>query len=352
MHPPMLSVENMSIRRHLRLMDKLVLLSAFGVGATLFLSVGWLAVAPADPQGAVSLWTHENPVLMVFEAFALAAVTASLATLIAGSKLPDVGVFAVALGLALASLRGGTATYLLITFANGDRGAERMLAGQLAGEALIWSGVVFLSMVVCGLTTRHFRAGGMSPLTVENQPINLNSPVQLDELSVTECPSVNRRLGLMFDSDKPLAMRLGGLKATIVTALVAMFAFNILVSGRLPHAIKHGQVIFAVCSSFFLGVWASKQWFACRTAFWSLLAVPLVAVLGYSWAVSASASGGMYADLATVPMSDFLRALPITFIAAGTMGVLIARWTLQDAIARPKKQSQSKKSKQRASIGS
>ena len=119
------SVEHMSIRRHLRLVDKLMLLTAFAVAASLFLSVGWMAVAPSDPQGAVSLLTHENPALMVVEALALAAVTASLATLIAGTRLPDVGIFAVALGLALTSIRGGTATYLLITMADGDSGAER-----------------------------------------------------------------------------------------------------------------------------------------------------------------------------------------------------------------------------------
>lgn len=324
------SVEHMSIRRHLRLVDKLVLLTAFAVAAALFLSVGWMAVAPSDPQGAVSLLTHENPALMVVEALALAAVTASLATLIAGSRLPDVGVFAVALGLSLMSIRGGTATYLLITMADGDRGAERLLAGQLAGEAIIWSGVLFLSLVICGWVTRHFQNGVAVDAAGSSQSAIANPPVQLLELSATECPGVGRRLGVATDKNRPLVAKLAGLKTTLVTGLVAVFAFNVLVSGRLPQSIKHGQVIFAVCASFFLGVWISKMWFTCRTAFWSLLAVPIVAVLGYSWAVSANASGGKYADLASVPMSDFLRATPIAFIAAGAMGVLAARWMLSD----------------------
>jgi hypothetical protein len=318
------------MRRHLRLVDKLFLLTAFAVAASLFLSVGWIAVAPSDPQGAVSLLAHENPALMVIEALALAAVTASLATLIAGSRLPDVGIFAVALGLTLTSIRGGTATYLLMTVADGDRGAERLLAGQLAGEALIWTGVLFLSLVICGWVTRHFQDSDADFALGSLPSASANYPVQLTELSATECPGVSRRLGINADSEKPLAARLAGLKTTLVTGLVAMFSFNVLVSGRLPQSIKHGQVIFAVCASFFLGVWISKMWFACRTAFWSLLAVPIVAVMGYSWAVSANSSGGKYADLASVPMSDFLRATPIAFIAAGAMGVLAARWLLSD----------------------
>lgn len=347
------SANHMSMRRHLRLVDKLMLLTAFAVAATLFLSVGWLAVAPSDPQGAVSLLTHENPALMVVEALALAAVTASLATLIAGSRLPDAGIFAVALGLALTSIRGGTATYLLITMADGDRGAERLLAGQLAGEALIWTGVLFLSMVICGWVTRHFQNGDVESTLGSLQQMSPNPPVQLAELAATECPGVGRRLGVVPDYSRPLSLRLAGLKTTLVTGLVAMFAFSVLVSGRLPQSIKHGQVIFAVIASFFLGVWVSKMWFACRTAFWSLLAVPIVAVLGYSWAVSANASGGKYADLASVPMSDFLRATPIAFVAAGAMGVLVARWTLADPeIAEDRQSSQkrspSKKNKRRA----
>ncbi len=346
------SVEHMSIRRHLRLVDKLILLAAFAVAASLFLSVGWMAVAPSDPQGAVSLLSHQNPALMVIEALALAAVTASLATLIAGSRLPDVGIFAVALGLALTSIRGGTATYLLITMANGDRGAERLLAGQLAGEALIWTGVLFLSMVISGWITRHFQlsssADSDSALRQWQRSGGIH-PVQLAELSATECPGVSRRLGVFSDAGQPLKARFAGLKTTIVTGLVAMFAFNVLVSGRLPQSIKHGQVIFAVCASFYLGVWISKMWFACRTAFWSLLSVPIVAVLGYSWAVSANASGGRYADLASVPMSDFLRATPIAFMAAGAMGVLAGRWTISDPDHSAKKRVAVKKSKKRAS---
>ncbi len=337
------SVEHMSIRRHLRLVDKLVLLAAFAVAATLFLSVGWMAVAPSDPQGAVSLLTHENPALMVVEALALAAVTASLATLIAGSRLPDVGIFAVALGLALTSIRGGTATYLLITMADGDRGAERMLAGQLAGEALIWTGVIFLSMVIGGWITRHFQNSENNSELGQLRATGVLQPVHLTELSATECPGVGKRLGVRTDPSQPLSVRLAGLKTTIVTGVVALFAFNVLVSGRLPQSIKHGQVIFAVSASFLLGVWISKMWFACRTAFWSLLSVPIVAVMGYSWAVSANATGGKYADLASVPMSDFLRATPIAFIAAGTMGVLIARWMIADPDASTRKSAPSKK---------
>ncbi|MEZ6086212.1 MAG: hypothetical protein R3E58_20190 [Phycisphaerae bacterium] len=337
----------MSIRRHLRLVDKLMLLTAFAVAASLFLSVGWMAVAPSDPQGAVSLLTHENPALMVVEALALAAVTASLATLIAGTRLPDVGIFAVALGLALTSIRGGTATYLLITMADGDSGAERLLAGQLAGEALIWTGVVFLSMVISGWVARHFQNGQGRSAFGSMQTVAFNPPVQLTELAATECPGVARRLGVNINASQPLSVRLSGIKTTLVTALVAIFVFNILVSGRLPQSIKHGQVIFAVIASFFLGVWVSKMWFACRTAFWSLLAVPIVAVLGYSWAVSANATGGKYAGLANVPMSDFLRATPIAFIASGAMGVLIARWMLADPEPLPEEKPVSQKPKRK-----
>ena len=81
-------------RRHLTLWARVATLLSWLIAGGLFLSVGWTAAAPDDPLGPVSLLTRHNPALAAFQLAALAAVTAGIATVLAGRHLPDLGALA------------------------------------------------------------------------------------------------------------------------------------------------------------------------------------------------------------------------------------------------------------------
>ncbi len=66
------------------LTDRLAALIAWGVGAALFLTLGWVAMQPDDPLGAVSVLSRRGAVLMILQAGVLAAVAAAVATAVAG----------------------------------------------------------------------------------------------------------------------------------------------------------------------------------------------------------------------------------------------------------------------------
>ena len=309
----------------LGLVDKLLFLVALAIAAALFLSVGWMAMAPADPLGAVSIVTHAHPLLMILQAAALVAVAAAIATVIIGAKLPDAGAFAGALGLSLVALRGDTAAYLLMHVAQGELGRERGLALELAVEVLVWFLAILLALLVSGLVVRWCFCRPDDPVA------RVHSAV-LARMSVSEMPALARMV-----VPSPAAASLGhvlvGLRFTAVTAVIAILVYAILSTGSSPRTIQHGQAYFATFAAFYLGVWAARSWLPLRTPLWALVAVPVVCIVGYLWTVVMGSSTG-HAYLANIPPSRFMRTLPMAFVGVGTLGVLASCWTTTDPAPR------------------
>lgn len=315
----------------LRWVHKLLLAVSLALGAALFLSVGWLAIAPDDPLGAVSMLTHSRPVLMLLEAAAVAAATAALATLLVGWRLPDAGIFATALGLALVMLQGGTAEYLFQYVLHGDRSGEPEMAGRLAVEGLVWFAVVLVAMIVSGvvlqwcLGSRRQAEGGKAA----------NDTVQIEGMAISECPILNRVLVPSESSDPAAIWR--GLRHTGLVAVVALLVFALLAAGSSPRTIQHGQTCFAAFAAFYLAQWAAKSVFPTRTAFWGLLGVVVVCVTAYICAMLRGSADAPYSRLASIPSSVFFRALPIGYISVGTLGVLLAHWTVSGSSGKDEK---------------
>ena len=113
---------------HLRLGDKLLSLAVWVGAAALFASVGWMAVQPDDPRGAVSVVTRSGSLFSIVQIVALAAIVSALAAALVGRRLPDAGVFAVAVGLSAAVWRGESTAHLLISVAGSDAAARSSLA--------------------------------------------------------------------------------------------------------------------------------------------------------------------------------------------------------------------------------
>jgi hypothetical protein len=282
-----------------------------------------MAVAPDDPQGAVSLVTRADSTLVVLQAALLAAVTSAIATVMIGAKLPDVGVFAAALGFAFLSLQGDTAAYLLMTKTNGP-GAERVLAGKLMLETGVWFALLLVAMIVAGAVSRWcggalLRAAGFAD--------HAGTSTDLDDLAISECPGLGRLVAGAAGKTETDYARWHGPRTTAVMVVAGIVLYSLLVSGSSPYTIRHGQTCFAVFTAFYLGGWIARRWYATRTSFWGLLAVPITLMLGYAWTMVAGPAGGRYAHLANIPGTDFLRALPITFVSVGAVAALMAHWS-------------------------
>ena len=103
---------------------------------------------------------------------------------------------------------------------------------------------------------------------------------------------------------------------------------------RTPVAtIARGQVIASVAGGLYLGVLAARYFTGINNTRWYVLAVPVVALVGYllgflqadlSWAKGALAP---YARLATTPSHALARPLPIEYIAVGVAGAIAGLWS-------------------------
>ena len=82
----MTSAPTMATAKRLRTHDRLLLHLSWGLVLAVFLSIGWMAMKPWDPHGAVSLLSHGDPVLMVVEVLGRAAVLSALVAVVAGRR--------------------------------------------------------------------------------------------------------------------------------------------------------------------------------------------------------------------------------------------------------------------------
>ena len=286
--------------RHLSLLDKAATWVSWALAGAIFLTVGWLAMAPDDPLGAVSVLTRHGAWMMLLQAAGLAAVTAALAAVIAGRRLPEVGTLAAALGLAAVSLRGATAGSLLIEWADVAPVSQSSLPLQLALEAIAWFAIIFLA--------RGFSIG-VGQWCFGDRSVWHWLPAGVD----TGWKPV------------PQDSIADGLKHTLLAGGAALLTFKVLSAGLSTRSVQHGQACFVVAASVCIGLYLAYWVVPVRSAVWSILSVPLLAVGGYVWARFGPAPGGLPAS---VPASPFLRVLPIQYISVGTAAAVAMFWYL------------------------
>jgi hypothetical protein len=276
---------------HLTLLDKLGVWAGWGVAGAMFHTLGWMALAPSDPLGAVSLLARGGMGAMLLQAAGLAAVTAAIAAVLSGRQLAYAGPFAAALGLAVVALRGETAEYLLLSAAGSGESPAKAIAAKLALESVGWLFVVLVALAVSGIVTR-WCFGRPHDTQHEGTP----APRAID-----------------------------GLHFTLIATAASLFAFNILTTGLDRRAIQHGQVCFVVAASVWLGCFLAHRMVAVWSVLWSILSVALLAIVGYLWAGARSPNPNLPPS---VPTSHFLRVLPIQFIAVGAAAAIAAYWSM------------------------
>lgn len=298
----------------LNLLDKATVWASLLLAGFLFLTVGWFAMEPDDPMGAVSLLTRDSSIVMLLQSTALIVVTASLATVLAGRKLADAGLFAATVGLTAVSLRGGTVAFLLIQDGDGIDSTQRSLAILFALETVGWFAAMMIAMGATGLLVRWcFLTGDPSDHREDDVAAQA-----LTTMSASDIPGIGLSLfGASFGSQTSLGR---GIRHALIMAVVGLAAFYVLSTGTASRSIQHGQACFVVAASVYAGCYAAHRLSPTRSALWSILAVGLMAVAGYVWSALRPDAPG---TLITAPSSPFLRVLPIQFVSVG-MAVAVA----------------------------
>lgn len=301
----------------LRLGDKLLSLGVWLGAGALFASVGWMAVQPDDPQGAVSLLTRSGSLWSLVQIVALATVVSALAAALVGRKLPDAGVFAVAVGLSAAVWRGESTAHLLISVAGDDAAARGSLAWRLAFEGLIWFLPIAAAILAGGLVVRWLHGAGSGDPTDPRRAMALVNVPGMSGWIV----SADQQ------EDRPGAW--GGVKTMLVSLLAAAIIFRILATGSPLRSVQQGQSFFALAAAFYLGGLLAYEIFPARTALWGILSAPLLCLLGYFVAALSSSPGGGYGQIASVPPSTFYRSLPAEYVCVGTAASIAAFWSVR-----------------------
>ena len=290
---------------------------AWGVAVAAFMTIGWVALRPDDPLGPVSLLSRNGWAMMLVQAAALAAVTSGMATVLAGRKLAEVGVFAASLGMVGLSLRGGTIVPLLIRHADAIGESHRGLALTLAGASVGWTLVIAVSLVVSAVVDRMCfgaHAPGQPHADDDLRVLAARS------LSVTDVPVVSELLtGFTPEHRTPWRE---GVRHTVINAVLALMLLKFMSSGLAARSTEHGQACFLVAGPMLLAAYSAHRMAPVRTPLWGLLAVLLMTLAGYAWSIVVGGSS----EIASAPASSFLRILPIQYIAVGSASVVLMFW--------------------------
>ncbi len=310
-------------RSELTSWQKALALVVWVASITTFTSIGWDVIRPYDPLAPVSLLALAGPVMVLVQVAALVAVTSALATVIVGRYLTDAGVFASAVGLAALAMRGSTSEQLLLAYTT-DQSLARisLVAGQLF-EVVAWTIVMATSVAVSTATARWFSPGRSTPAGDGAPPgVTTVASARLSLMAGSQIPRFGPALA--GDAAEPASGDLrANLRHTGFVAAVMLAALAILSIDSQQRAIRHGQVTFVVCAAAWLGTYFGFRHFPVRSALWSLLAVPIVALACCLW--SAVVPVPLMLPV-TLPPSVLMRPLPIQFVAVGCAGVMWAYW--------------------------
>ncbi len=309
----------MAHRLQLNAIDKAFVCVAWALAIAIFLTVGWIAMAPDDPRGAVSLLTHSSAVGMWLQAALLTGLSAALATVIAGRRLADVGTFAASLGLAVVSLRGTTAGFWFIRGSDQPGTIERGLAFALAMESFAWFLLIVLAVIISGVVMRWLYP--VQPGVYASKDDNLDvRHIAVCGMAVFDAPFLSKLSPNSLHSERT-ELRVG-IHHFLIVAGAGMPLFALLTTNQSSRAIEHGQACFVAAATVSLAAYLAHTLVPVRSALWSILAVPVIAISGYLWAgVSASAISSP-----NIPWSRFLRVLPIQYIAVGSAAALATFW--------------------------
>lgn len=288
-------------------------LPAVAVAVALLATVGWNVAQPLDPEWAVTLTKSGRSLLGIAPSLlVLLVVVAAIGTALSGKAVPQGGIFAAAVGLAVLSVRGGTMQVVLAYCGTEGTGSRRSLMASMAFECVLWAAL----LAACWLVVENVRRW-LWPTASNNA----------DE---SEGPKDNKKTKAKPESQSNPG---AGWPALAVTSVVALFVIWVTIARTPVAMIARGQVIASVAFGLYLGVLAARYFTGITDVRWYLIAPLAVALVGYllgflqadlGWAKGALSS---YARLATTPAHALARPLPIEYIAVGVAGAIAGLWS-------------------------
>ncbi len=305
---------NMNQHLHPGFLDKLLMWVTWILAGVVFFSIGWSVMAPTDPQGAVSLLARSGSVAMLLQTCLLAAITAAIATMLAGRYLPDAGIFAASVGMMVVSVRGDTAAYFLIRRAD-DAAGTGGLSISLAGESIAWFGVVAVTILVCHAIMRSLPSVTMG--TGRHYLTQIPSGFDL----------FRKQPALTNKSEVAISPIAAGLTHIAIVGGVGLVAFRLFSNGLNTRSIEHGQACFVVAAATCAACYAGHRLAPVTSSLWSIAGVLILTVVGYIWS---SFSGDALILPASNPASPFLRVLPIQYAATGAATAVAMCWYMRD----------------------
>ncbi|MBU0718436.1 MAG: hypothetical protein KJ749_09325, partial [Planctomycetes bacterium] len=219
---------------------------------------------------------------------------------------------------AAVSLRGGNAGVLLLSYADAADSVDRWLAVRLALETVGWFAVILVAVAVSAVVMSWCNQ------RLEGSPANPGSTRDIAAATMAgyDAPGIGPRFfQSTWDTSTPLTE---GLKHTGIAAAVGLLGIAVLSAGLSTRGIQHGQACFMVGAAIWIASYVAFRAIPVRSAFWPMLAVPIVAIAGYAWAVIQPSAGQTPPNL---PASHFLRVLPIQYISVGTVAALVMFWS-------------------------
>jgi hypothetical protein len=282
----------MSAGTHPTLVEKAAAWSSWIFAGAVFLSVGWIAMAPDDPLNAVSLLTRRGSLLMLLQAGGLAMVTAALVTVVVGKRLPHAGTFAAGLGLAAASTRGGTTVQMLALGADGSPDFQSSLALRFAIEAVQWFVVMLAATATSAVVSQWCHGAASKRNASDDTTAGYRRPT-----------NAWQHFG--------------------ITVACGFVVFLVLSQGWSARSVQHGQACFVAAATIGIAAYLAYRVAPVGSPIPSLLGAGVLAVVGYLWASFRSAPVELPA---IVPASPFLRVLPIQMVAVGIAAAVAMYW--------------------------
>ncbi len=271
------------------------------VSCILFATLGFMVLAPWDPQGAISLQFVDNEVFFLIRVMGLLLVTGVFSSVIMDARLPMFGTFSAAIGMGIPLIKTAGMTYVMVRLQVGKEFEHSHdLWPYLMMESLAWGLVL---MILAGGTMaveRWLRKNGE----------------EMDEAEAS--PDKQKKVKRKSSS----AQWLRGLGGTVLTLILALSLISVLAANG-----DKGQVVFAVIASFMVAAIIAEQVTENDHPFWQVLAVPLVALIafGYTWQ-NPGRPAGLEALLNVAP-TNLSRVLPVEYTFLGAIGAIFGTWT-------------------------
>lgn len=305
--------------RHLGALERIVFLGLCYLSGFVFWRWGFGLIGPQDPYGAVSLFSGSNPIVSLFAAAALSAILAALATFIQGRRLPLIGPFVAAFGLTILTLRGGTATYLVLDRASALGDSRFGFVVGLLLESLGWFLIIAFVLILSEMLTRRLLG---APATLESVIQPWKSPAVIDRAN----PVDSRRARANVPAEVPSPTTPANYLLHVgIGAVVGFVAVVVLSAGYRSRGVEHGQACFLAAASMAIATYVAHRVQPIDIWAWSVPSVGLVAVAGYGWTLFTPHD---QSNPLPIPGNPFLTVLPMQFIGAGTIGVVLMVWYL------------------------